>query len=129
MLAHLASLVPISNVAVRVNFASALFAAFASAMMTLVVAEAINTASYVTELQRRSKKAARKGKKKSAQGIATASDDRSDWLITIVPALCAGLLIAVSRTLWSYATIAEVYPSTRSDSRSLPNAPLEASHC
>ena len=39
ILAHLASLVPLGNVAVRINFASALFAALASAMLTLVVAE------------------------------------------------------------------------------------------
>src|ERR1700682_5062745 len=39
MLAHLASLVPIGNVAVRVNFASAIFAALAAAMLTLAVAE------------------------------------------------------------------------------------------
>src|SRR5437762_13015098 len=39
MLAHLASLVPLGNVAVRINFSSALFAALASAMLALVVAE------------------------------------------------------------------------------------------
>ena len=37
MLAHLASLVPIGNVAVRINFSSAVFAALACAMLTLVV--------------------------------------------------------------------------------------------
>src|SRR5947207_9308678 len=36
ILAHLASLVPLGNVAVRINFSSALFAALASAMLTLV---------------------------------------------------------------------------------------------
>src|SRR6266516_7867835 len=39
ILAHLASLVPFGNVAVRINFASAVFAALASAMLTLVVME------------------------------------------------------------------------------------------
>src|SRR5881392_181008 len=39
ILAHLASLVPLGNVAMRINFSSALFAALASAMLTLVVAE------------------------------------------------------------------------------------------
>ena len=39
MLAHLASLLPFGNVAVRINFSSALFAALACAMLTLVVAE------------------------------------------------------------------------------------------
>ena len=51
MLAHLASLFPIGNVAERINFASALFAALACAMLTLVVAELIATASYITELR------------------------------------------------------------------------------
>src|ERR1700736_6637506 len=41
LLAHLASLVPIASVAVRINFASALFAALASAMLTLIMAELI----------------------------------------------------------------------------------------
>src|SRR5215212_1520501 len=39
MFAHLASLVPIGNVAVRINFSSAVFAALACAMFALVVAE------------------------------------------------------------------------------------------
>ena len=111
MLAHLASLVPIGNIAVRVNFASAFFAALACAMLTLVVTELIVTASYITELERRSKKAGRKGKKISTHSIASAADSNSisSWLITIAPAMSAGLLLAFSRTLWSYATIAEVY--------------------
>src|SRR5215831_4049984 len=45
MLAHLASLLPVGNVAVRINFSSAVFAALACAMLTLVVAELIITAS------------------------------------------------------------------------------------
>ena len=109
ILAHLASLLPIGNIAERINFVSAFFAALACAMLTLVVAELIGTASYVAELRRRSKKAARKGRKKSPHSIVTAADDNSGWLLTIMPAVGAGLLLAFSRTLWSYATIAEVY--------------------
>src|SRR4030095_14143118 len=41
MLTHLASLLPIGNIAARINFASAFFAALACAMLTLVVAELI----------------------------------------------------------------------------------------
>ena len=41
VLAHLATMVPIGSVAVRVNFASALFAALASALVSLVVIEAM----------------------------------------------------------------------------------------
>src|SRR5438105_11602897 len=47
MLAHLASLVPLGSVALRINFSSALFAALASAMLTLVVAELMITDSYL----------------------------------------------------------------------------------
>ena len=111
LLAHLASLVPIGSVAVRIHFASALFAALASAMLTLVVAELMMNASYVAALKRKLKKAARKGKKLPAYAIGkgTDEDSKSNWLMALSPALGAGLLIAFSRTLWSYATIAEVY--------------------
>src|SRR6266516_3324137 len=97
ILAHLASLVPLGNVAVRINFSSALFAALASAMLTLVVAELMIAASYLP---------ARKG---GAQQRKRAVDSGIDRLLVFAPALGAGLLMAFSRTLWSYATIAEVY--------------------
>src|SRR5947207_14665092 len=97
MLAHLASLVPLGNVAVRINFSSALFAALASAMLTLVVAELIITASYLAASKRR-----KRGTKKTEELGVT---DR----VVAAPALGAGLLMAFSRTLWSYATITEVY--------------------
>src|SRR5438552_18411862 len=47
ILAHLASLVPLGNVAVRINFSSALFAALACSMLTLVVSELMSTAAYL----------------------------------------------------------------------------------
>src|SRR5437867_9240129 len=62
MLAHLASLVPLGNVAVRINFSSALFAALASAMVTLVVTELTITASSLGALKRTCK-AAQQGRK------------------------------------------------------------------
>src|SRR5437764_8477493 len=62
ILAHLASLVPLGNVAARINFASALFAALASAMLTLVVAELMIAASYLTAPKRRGKGARRSRK-------------------------------------------------------------------
>src|SRR5438128_1536332 len=97
ILAHLASLVPLGNVAVRINFSSAIFAALACAMLTLVVSELMITAAYLP---------ARKG---GAQQRKRAEDSRIDRLLVFAPALGAGLLMAFSRTLWSYATIAEVY--------------------
>jgi len=111
LLAHLASLVPIGNIAVRINFVSAFFAALACAMLALVVSELIVTASYVEDLQRRSRQAARKRRKISPRSLASAADGNSiiSWALAITPPICAGLLLAFSRTLWSYATITEVY--------------------
>src|SRR5437773_5175101 len=98
MLAHLASLVPLGNVAVRINFSSALFAALASSILTLVVAELMITTPYLPTW-----------KKRSAQQKKKAEDSRIGQLLICAPALGAGLLMAFSRTLWAYATIAEVY--------------------
>jgi Protein of unknown function (DUF2723) len=108
--AHLASLVPLGNVAVRINFASALFAALASAMLTLVVAELMITASYLIGPKRRGK-GAQRGKKASPYAPSGGKDGDSGGgrLLVLAPALGAGLLMGFSRTLWSYATIAEVY--------------------
>src|SRR5437867_871032 len=98
ILAHLASLMPFGNIAVRINFSSALFAALACAMLTLTVAELTITASYLATSNRR---------KKVAQQSKTESGPAR--LLFAAPAVGAGLLIAFSRTLWSYATITEVY--------------------
>src|SRR6266513_957712 len=98
ILAHLASRVPLGNIAVRINFSSALFAALASAMLALVVAELMITIPYLL-----------RPKKKSAPQKKKREDPRFADLLIWAPALGAGLLMAFSRTLWSYATIAEVY--------------------
>jgi tetratricopeptide (TPR) repeat protein len=97
ILAHLASLVPLGNVAQRINFSSAVFAALTCAMLTLGVAEVIVTASYLAAAKRR-----KKGSKKIEELAVTHP-------MVAAPALGAGLLMAFSRTLWSYATITEVY--------------------
>jgi hypothetical protein len=110
ILAHLASLVPLGNVATRINFASALFAALASAMLTLVVAELMIAASYLAAPKRRGKGAGRS--KKTAPYAAWEEKDHDSSvgrLLVLAPAVGAGLLMGFSRTLWSYATIAEVY--------------------
>jgi len=98
MLAHLASLVPLGDVARRINFSSALFAALASAMLTLVVAELMITGSYLST-----------SKQKRAHRRREDDDSGVGRLLIFAPALGAGLLMAFSRTLWSYATITEVY--------------------
>src|SRR6267378_1878439 len=68
VLAHLASLVPLGNVAVRINFSSALFAALASAMLTLVVADLMITVSYLAASKLR-KRGARQSKRAEDSGI------------------------------------------------------------
>jgi transmembrane protein TMEM260 (protein O-mannosyltransferase) len=101
ILAHLASLIPIGNTAQRIHFASALFAALAAAFITLATAEFIFAQAYVVRRRKVSKKKAAPAKRLSSPGISS--------FLTLAPALAAGLLVAFSRTLWSYATIAEVY--------------------
>src|SRR5258706_2816945 len=54
LLAHLATLVPIGNVAVRVNFASAVFAALAASTLTLAVFVAMATAGFASRTRKRS---------------------------------------------------------------------------
>jgi tetratricopeptide (TPR) repeat protein len=100
ILAHLASFVPFGNVPVRVNFSSALFAALACGTLTLVVAELMIAASYLAAPKRR-KRGVQQSKRAEEPGVAR--------LLLAAPAVGAGLLMAFSRTLWSYATIAEVY--------------------
>jgi tetratricopeptide (TPR) repeat protein len=106
ILAHLASLVPLGNIAARINFASAVFAALASAMLTLVMAELLITAGS----QGRGKNISARGRKRrAATAGANPTDAVNGKLIVLIPAFMSGLLLAFSRTLWSYATIAEVY--------------------
>ena len=100
MLAHLASLLPFGNVAVRINSSSALFAALACAMLTLVVAELMIMGSHVATTKR-TKKAMRQSRK--------LEDSTAGRFLIFAPAVGVGLLVAFSRTLWSYATITEVY--------------------
>src|SRR5215471_5269945 len=100
MLAHLASLLPFGNVAVRINFSSAFFAALACATLALVIAELIITASSSPKPRRPSKAAHQSRKSEDSTGRRS---------LMFAPAVGAGLLMAFSRTLWFYATITEVY--------------------
>jgi hypothetical protein len=100
MLAHLASLLPIGNVAGRINFSSAVFAALACAMLSLVVAELLVTASCFAAPRRRNK---------AAREASNVESSKTYTLLIFAPAVGTGLLMAFSRTLWAYATITEVY--------------------
>lgn len=99
MLTHIASLIPIGNVAVRINFSSAVFAALACAILTLVVAEILITASFFVAPRRKNKAARQESNIENSNGR----------LFIFAPAVGAGLLMVFSRTLWAYATITEVY--------------------
>jgi hypothetical protein len=88
LLAHLASLVPLGSVAVRVNAASALFAALAAGVVALVVRELLL------------------GLKRAD---APSGEVEAPAWVRLVPLAVAGLSLAFGRSLWAYATVAEVY--------------------
>src|SRR5262245_32106797 len=71
MLTHIASLVPVGNVAVRINFSSAVFAALACAMLTLVVVELVVAASCFAAPRRRNKAVRQSGntERSKARGL------------------------------------------------------------
>jgi len=97
LLAHLATLVPLGNVAQRVNFFSALCAAAAVALMYLVTLEAIRALrGQIPKLS---------GAKKKNRPQQAVLPEQFLW----VPGLVAAALMAFSRTLWAYATVTEVY--------------------
>jgi hypothetical protein len=93
MLTKLATLVPIGSVARRVNFASAFFGAAACAATALATGEALR---FTREPQKASRG---KGKKPAA----------ASPLALAAAMLLAGSSLLFGRTLWRYATIAEVY--------------------
>jgi tetratricopeptide (TPR) repeat protein len=110
LLAHIATLVPIGNVAVRVNFASALFAALASAVVALVVLEAMITGPFsVAGIARKKADRSKRRKKPAAQPQSDKEPAPQSSFVLVVSCLVSGFLFAFSHTLWAYATIAEVY--------------------
>jgi tetratricopeptide (TPR) repeat protein len=109
LLAHITTLLPLGNIAVRVHLASAIFAALACSFMALLVAEALRI-DWQFQLQAKPNKEARKKKTKPSLADSSADISENSRLLLILAQAClAGLLFAFSRTLWAYATIAEVY--------------------
>ncbi|HWW62079.1 MAG TPA: DUF2723 domain-containing protein, partial [Thermoanaerobaculia bacterium] len=94
MLTHLATMLPIGSIAVRVNYASAFFAALACAMAAMSAAEMTNV------LVSEAKILPKRGDPPPAPPL------RTTRLILMA---FAGLLLAFSRTLWEYAVVGEVY--------------------
>jgi hypothetical protein len=103
ILAHLVSLLPFGSIAFRINSASAIFAALACGMLTLVAAELIAGSSFVSTLRSEQRKKTSKSK------IVGKDTFIADGWLMLGSAISSGILLAFSRTLWSYATIAEVY--------------------
>jgi len=90
LLGHLATLAPWGTIAARAAAASAVFAALAAGLMVLVAREAL-----LLVLQ--------------PSPAGEPHPDTPRWIGWVPPAM-AGLCFAFSRSLWSYATIVEVYP-------------------
>jgi tetratricopeptide (TPR) repeat protein len=110
LLAHLATLLPVGDVAVRVNLASALFAALAAAVLTLVLAEILSGSYRIPDIDRsRNRSGSRKGRRSTGDDGTNGRGNARQFLIAFIPAFVSGLLLIFSRTLWSFATIAEVY--------------------
>ncbi len=109
LLAHLASMVPIGTVAVRVNFASAFFAACAVAVLTLLAAAALPITGHTPAVPRRSSTRRPRQARQLARRQAVTTSEPPAFASMTVPAMVSGLLLACSRTLWGYATVAEVY--------------------
>src|SRR5260370_2572614 len=100
MLAHLASLVPVGSVAVRINFSSAVFAALACAMLTLVMAELLVTASCFAAPRRRNR-AVRQG--------SNIESSNTGGIFMFETPVCAGILMAYFPPRFVYANSADVY--------------------
>jgi hypothetical protein len=111
LLTHLATMLPVGSIAYRTNLASAFFAALASATVALAAAELLLTrvldpiapASNPRETKQRTPRAA-------TQPRFTQTPHKPiDGAPLALLMIGAGLLFAVSRTLWEYAVVTEVY--------------------
>lgn len=113
MLTHLFTLLPLGSVAVRVNIASAFFAATACAMLTLAIGEIV-----LTPWRRRAAAVAAQPAVKRKKGTpapvaspaaALVDEPEASPIVVALVSAFGGLTLAFSRTLWAYATVAEVY--------------------
>ncbi|HEV8485545.1 MAG TPA: DUF2723 domain-containing protein, partial [Blastocatellia bacterium] len=109
LLANAATRLPIGNVAMRVNLASALFGALSAAVLTLLVTEILLTARVQPPGGRALRDRDKRRSKRSPSGSGEAAPVTPGSWLMLLPALVSGLLLAFSRTLWSYSTITEVY--------------------
>jgi len=117
ILTHLFTWLPFGSIAVRTNIGTAFFAAVACALVSLAAGEIlmmprdVRVAKAAAE-EKRSKKRQRldRGQRTAAPAIVAAQvrGPLSMGLVALIM-LTTGLLFAVSRTLWQFATVTEVY--------------------
>jgi hypothetical protein len=110
MLTRLFMLLPLGSVAVRANAASAFFAAVSCAMLTLAIGEILLTPWRRRAVTPAAPAAKRKKGAPAPAPVAVAAEEPvpSPIIVALVSAF-GGLTLAFSRTLWAYATVAEVY--------------------
>ncbi|OGF67050.1 MAG: hypothetical protein A2Y62_10910 [Candidatus Fischerbacteria bacterium RBG_13_37_8] len=96
LIAHPFSRIPLGNVAWRINFVSALFAALSVLVLFLTTVKILEI--YTISLPQKKKNPP---KKKSAEPLPSHS--------FLIPAIISSLAFALSHSFWSYAEIAEVY--------------------
>jgi len=99
LLAHAATWLPVGTVAERVHALSALCAALATGVVVLLVVEL-----WQTWRVQGAAALPRAGRRRAARDRPAGPS----W-VPLAGAALAGLLVASSRTLWAYATVAEVY--------------------
>jgi hypothetical protein len=112
ILAHVASYLPLGEIARRVNFASGLFAAVASGIVCLIVAEVMLSDQVRLSHRLHPGPSAGKAKRRDKKSDGTQAVRQPQLLAYLRQAaacIFAGFTIAFSRTLWGYSTIAEVY--------------------
>jgi hypothetical protein len=102
LLAHAATWLPFGAIAERVHLVSAIFAALTAGVVTLIVGEMLRPAAPPEAPGARGRR--RRGRVDPHEG------DRHG--VAVAASAAAGLLFACSRTLWAYATVAEVYTLT-----------------
>ncbi len=96
ILAHIATRIPIGEVAARVNAASAVVAALAAGVAALAAVEIVRARAVTVAAPRK-------------KGAPAATPAPEDTAAIVLAAVTAGLMLAFTRAFWSFATIAEVY--------------------
>jgi hypothetical protein len=116
LMTHFFTWLPLGSIAVRTNIGTAFFAAVACALVSLAAGEVLLMPRDVrvakaTPEEKRSKKRQRLDRGRVAVAVSVATEERAPLSMQVIALimLTTGLLFAVSRTLWQFATVTEVY--------------------